>query len=195
MFSRGVEPENRRQPGLSLGNATPGKTAERGPQSTRAALASRSPVGKQGFGRRQTSAGSRSWPVLLCLFYSRLDGHLPSPRLLRHVADAGEDMSSPTFIPAAPPPPGVTPNFDNPAWIGYRLIIVSVVFPVFGLFFLIPRLYSAGAIIRKWHPDDCETRTETWRRLVLLTVDYSLNLRGLCTLHQPQHEPRFGLQS
>jgi hypothetical protein len=82
-------------------------------------------------------------------------------------------MSSPGFIPAAPPPPGVTPNFDNPAWIGYRLITVSVVFPVFALFFLVPRLYSAGAIIRKWHPDDCKTRTWAWLGLILLTLQQS----------------------
>jgi hypothetical protein len=57
---------------------------------------------------------------------------------------------------AAPPPGGVTPNFENPDWIGYRLIIVSAVFPVVALSFLLPRLYSAAFIIRKWHPDDCK---------------------------------------
>ncbi|KAK4234792.1 hypothetical protein C8A03DRAFT_18371 [Achaetomium macrosporum] len=55
---------------------------------------------------------------------------------------------------AAPPPEGATPNFENPEWIGYRLIIVSAVFPAFALCFLLPRLYSAAFIIRKWHPDD-----------------------------------------
>ena len=59
-------------------------------------------------------------------------------------------------VGAAPPPEGVTPNFENPEWIGYRLVIVSVVFPVLSLCFLIPRLYAAGFILRKWHADDCE---------------------------------------
>lgn len=58
---------------------------------------------------------------------------------------------------AAPPPPGVTPNFEEPEWIGYRLIIVSVVFLVMSVVFLVPRLYSAAFIIKKWHPDDCKT--------------------------------------
>ncbi|KAL1840772.1 hypothetical protein VTJ49DRAFT_7727 [Mycothermus thermophilus] len=59
-----------------------------------------------------------------------------------------------TFIPAAPPPEGVTPNFENPEWIGYRLIIVAVVFPVLASCFLVPRLWSAAFIIKRWHPDD-----------------------------------------
>jgi len=64
-------------------------------------------------------------------------------------ADAGP-------MAAMPPPEGVTANFDNPDSIGYRLVIVSVVFPVLAVCFLIPRLYAAVYIIRKWHPDDCK---------------------------------------
>ncbi|KAK4177388.1 hypothetical protein QBC36DRAFT_211791 [Triangularia setosa] len=65
------------------------------------------------------------------------------------------DSSSDTGIMAAmPPPPGVTPNFENGESIGYRLVIVSVVFPVLALCFLLPRLYTASYILRKWHPDD-----------------------------------------
>ncbi|AEO59732.1 hypothetical protein MYCTH_2308231 [Thermothelomyces thermophilus ATCC 42464] len=62
--------------------------------------------------------------------------------------------ASETIIPAAPPPPGVTPNFENPESSSHQLIIVSVVFPVFSFFFLIPRLYLASFILRKWHTDD-----------------------------------------
>lgn len=62
------------------------------------------------------------------------------------------------IMAASPPPPGVTPNFENPEWIGYRLIIVSVVFLVMSVVFLVPRLYSAAFIIKKWHPDDCKLR-------------------------------------
>ncbi len=57
---------------------------------------------------------------------------------------------------AAPPPDGVIPNFENPESIGYQLVIVAVVFPVLSLCFLVPRLYSAGVIMRKWHADDCK---------------------------------------
>jgi hypothetical protein len=52
--------------------------------------------------------------------------------------------------------PGVTPGLEEPEWIGYRLIIVSVVFLVMSVVFLVPRLYSASFIIKKWHPDDCK---------------------------------------
>ena len=54
--------------------------------------------------------------------------------------------------------PGVTPSGEEPEWIGYRLIIVSVVFLVMSVVFLVPRLYSAAFIIKKWHPDDCKLR-------------------------------------
>ncbi|KAK4203457.1 hypothetical protein QBC40DRAFT_24205 [Triangularia verruculosa] len=50
------------------------------------------------------------------------------------------------------PPP--IPNYENPESIGYRLVIVAVLFPVLALCFLVPRLYTASSIIRKWHPDD-----------------------------------------
>lgn len=78
----------------------------------------------------------------------------------RYLVDVVNIMSSAdgAVMGAAPPPPGVAPNFEHPDWIGYRLIIVAVVFPVLSLCFLIPRLYSAAFIIRKWHPDDCKMR-------------------------------------
>ncbi|KAK3385343.1 hypothetical protein B0H63DRAFT_181798 [Podospora didyma] len=63
-------------------------------------------------------------------------------------------MSSEGIIGAFPPPEGVTPNFTNPESIAYRLIIVAVVFPVLSLCFLIPRLYTANFILRRWHADD-----------------------------------------
>lgn len=97
-------------------------------------------------------------PFPLQLRSPQLGGHLPSSPILWHVAGVVDNMSSAdgAVIPATPPPLGVTPNFENPEWIGYRLIIVSAVFPVLSLCFLIPRLYSAAFIIRKWHNDDCK---------------------------------------
>ncbi len=80
-------------------------------------------------------------------------------------------------VGAAPPPEGVTPNFENPEWIGYRLVIVSVVFPVLSLCFLIPRLYAAGFILRKWHTDDCEV---FYRSLVLTFLLTPLGSPDLC---------------
>jgi hypothetical protein len=54
--------------------------------------------------------------------------------------------------------PGMRPSPAEPEWIGYRLIIVAVVFLVMSVAFLVPRLYSAAFIIKKWHPDDCKLR-------------------------------------
>ncbi|KAL2163270.1 hypothetical protein VTH06DRAFT_5326 [Thermothelomyces fergusii] len=62
--------------------------------------------------------------------------------------------SNETVIAAAPPPPGVTPNFEKPESSSHQLIVVSVVFPLVSFFFLIPRLYSASVIRRRWHRDD-----------------------------------------
>ena len=68
-------------------------------------------------------------------------------------------------IPAAPPLPGVTPNFENPESSSHQLIIVSVVFPVLSFFFLFPRLYTASCILLKWHTDDCKMLHRTgWKR-------------------------------
>lgn len=55
------------------------------------------------------------------------------------------------------PPPGVTPNLENPESIGYRIIIVAAVFPAITGVFLCIRLYTAQFILKRWHTDDCES--------------------------------------
>jgi len=64
-------------------------------------------------------------------------------------------MDSPEKIGAQPPPPGVTPNFDNPESKAYQVIIASVVSPAIALVFLLLRLYTKRYIIGKLNIDDC----------------------------------------
>jgi hypothetical protein len=58
---------------------------------------------------------------------------------------------------ALPAPPGITPNFHNPENRAYQVIIVSVIWPVIALTFLLLRLYTKRYIIGKLHLDDCES--------------------------------------
>ncbi|KAK0622773.1 hypothetical protein B0T14DRAFT_425653 [Immersiella caudata] len=59
-----------------------------------------------------------------------------------------------SFVPASPPPPGVTPDFVNGESIAYRLFVVAILFSVLSLLFLSSRLFTAASIQKKWHPDD-----------------------------------------
>lgn len=58
-------------------------------------------------------------------------------------------------VGAWPPPPGVTPNFINPESIGYRIIVVSVLFPAITIPIVLLRLYTKRYILGVVHPDDC----------------------------------------
>lgn len=62
--------------------------------------------------------------------------------------------SSATVLGAAPPPPGVVPNFVNPETISDRLILAAAIWPGVALPFLVLRLYTSQFIVRKWHRDD-----------------------------------------
>lgn len=65
-------------------------------------------------------------------------------------------MSSPDggFVPASPPPPGVTPDFVNGESIAYRLFVVAIFFSVLALVFVSARLFIALSLQKKWCPDD-----------------------------------------
>lgn len=55
-----------------------------------------------------------------------------------------------------PPPPGVTPNFTNPDSMAWRLIVASVLCPVFATLFCLLRFYTARFVVRKIFRDDCK---------------------------------------
>ena len=63
-------------------------------------------------------------------------------------------MASDT-IGAWPPPPGATPNFANPESVGYRIIVVSMLFPAITIPITLLRLYTKRYILRVVHADDC----------------------------------------
>lgn len=61
------------------------------------------------------------------------------------------------FDGGIPPPPGVTPNFDNPTNIGPPLLGVGAVFVAIMFVFLAIRIYVKAKIVRKSSPDDCKS--------------------------------------
>lgn len=59
-----------------------------------------------------------------------------------------------TQVPAAMPPPGVMPNFDNPHSLKGELLIINVVFTTLTAIFVAIRLYSRGFISKQFGLDD-----------------------------------------
>lgn len=55
----------------------------------------------------------------------------------------------------AAPPPGVTPNLENPLSRAHNVIIVNAVFLTFATFFVMLRVYTRAFISRAWGSDDC----------------------------------------
>jgi hypothetical protein len=44
----------------------------------------------------------------------------------------------------------------NPPYIGYRVVIVGIVFPILTIPFLLARFYAKIFLIKKFHPDNCK---------------------------------------
>ncbi len=65
-------------------------------------------------------------------------------------------MNSTEIIGAWPPPPGVTPNFENPESIGYQVIIAAFVCPAVAVLFVAMRLYTKKFIFNRFDLDDCK---------------------------------------
>jgi hypothetical protein len=69
--------------------------------------------------------------------------------------------SSQQIIGAGPPPPGIVPNFEHPAEsMAVQVILAAVLCPVFTLFFVGLRLYTARTVIGRLQTDDCERETD-----------------------------------
>lgn len=58
-------------------------------------------------------------------------------------------------VPAAPPPPGVTPNFDNPPSEEYEIYSISIAMCATATVVLLARLYTRTFILRATGLDDC----------------------------------------
>ena len=61
--------------------------------------------------------------------------------------------------PAAKPPAGVTPDFNNPPSLETPLIVVVVLFVAISSFFVAMRLYTRHFVLRKLWWDDCKQRS------------------------------------
>lgn len=72
------------------------------------------------------------------------------------------DMSK---TPAAPPPPGVTPNFDNPEGSEYEIYSISIALCLTATLTLMGRLYTRAVILRAVGLDDCKC-CQWWDRSV-----------------------------
>lgn len=57
--------------------------------------------------------------------------------------------------PAAPPPEGVTPNFDNPDGSEYEIYSISIGMCAAATLVLVARLYTRTIILKALGIDDC----------------------------------------
>ena len=67
-----------------------------------------------------------------------------------------QELYSLSHTPAIQPPPGVEPNFVNPADNREPLIVVASLFLSLTSIFALTRAYVKTFIIRKYSWDDCE---------------------------------------
>ena len=60
--------------------------------------------------------------------------------------------------PAGPPPPGVKPNFDDPANLNNLVILTLAMCLVFASSTVLMRTYTKLVILRSWGYEDCKLR-------------------------------------
>ena len=58
--------------------------------------------------------------------------------------------------PAGPPPPGIRPNFDDPANLNDLVILTLTMCLVFASLTVLMRIYTKLVIIRSWDYEDCK---------------------------------------
>src|SRR5438874_1454960 len=88
-------------------------------------------------------------------------------------------MTSDT-VGASPPPPGVTPNFDNPESIAYRVILASLLGPIIAIPICLVRLYTKRYILRLVTNDDCESLSiQQFLSWLIIAVD-CITLATVC---------------
>lgn len=65
-------------------------------------------------------------------------------------------MNSSEIVGAWPPPPGVTPNFQNPDSIAWTVITAALISPIVAVFFVLMRSYTKRCIFNRFDWDDCK---------------------------------------
>lgn len=58
------------------------------------------------------------------------------------------------MVALVPPPPGVTPNFDNPEWGGRHVVVLGLLGIPIAFLFLVMRLYTKAKINRSFGSED-----------------------------------------
>lgn len=61
----------------------------------------------------------------------------------------------PEVVYVGVPPPGVTPNYDNPEYIGHRMVTVNAVCLTLSTIIIALRVYTRGWIVQAIGVDDC----------------------------------------
>ena len=74
------------------------------------------------------------------------------------MAVPNDQAASYADLPAAMPPPGVTPDFAHPYTDGPILIGVGGAFTGLALLFVAARIHTKLRFVRKWSPDDSKRR-------------------------------------
>lgn len=87
--------------------------------------------------------------------YQHTSSVMVNPILAKR-APNGFDLSAVQNFPAATPPPGIIPNFDDPESRGPVFTIAGAVLLGFMLVFSAIRAYAKICIIKRIHWDDCE---------------------------------------
>ena len=58
--------------------------------------------------------------------------------------------------PAGSPPPGITPNFEDPANLNKAVILTLTLCLTFATLAMLMRIYTKLFLIRSWDYEDCE---------------------------------------
>lgn len=69
---------------------------------------------------------------------------------------ADNSTAGAAIIGAAPPPPGVVPDFENGESNAIHVVLASVLCPAFAVPLVLLRFYTAKKIIKLVRPDDCK---------------------------------------
>ncbi|KAI9848471.1 MAG: hypothetical protein M1838_000515 [Thelocarpon superellum] len=90
-----------------------------------------------------------------------------------------EDLTKRAFVPALPPPPGVTSNLEDPEFCGMRLFVICGVFTGLILICTVLRLYTRLRITNAFGIDDCALILATLSSIALVIVTIIMTYHGL----------------
>ena len=88
----------------------------------------------------------------------------------------------PATIPAAPPPPGVTPNLVDPQNLETVTIAISVLMIIFTLSAVGARFFATVRINRSTGMEDCEHLLHIYRCYALMSFRFLFSGSGKCTV-------------